>query len=87
MADIVRITEKVRVINPSAFSSHSGTVYVQKLVAENDDTFGPWKIWAALGSIANFNEAPVGSELWDTADYLTHYLHDTSTSWKSETYS
>jgi len=85
MADIVRVTEKVRVINPSTFASHSGTVYVQKLHGE-DSTFGPWVIWAALGTIANFNAAPVGSILWDTADYLTQHVHDTATTWKSSTF-
>jgi len=86
MADIVRVTSKVRAIAHTAFSSHSGTVYVQKLHGENS-TFDIWHIWAPLGTIGNFDDAPVGSILWDTADYLTMYVHDTATTWKSETFS
>ena len=86
MANIIRQTEKVRVINPSGFSSHTGDVKVQKMTNE-DGSVAPCHIEAPLGTIADFNDAPIGSTLWDTTDYLTHYVHDTATTWKSATYS
>lgn len=85
MADIRRITTMVRVINDTAFSSHTGNVDVEKQLVENT-TVEYWRIRAATPTVADFNEAPVGSDMWDTTDYLTHYVHDTATSWKSVTY-
>ena len=85
MADIIRVTVKPRVESFTAFSSHSGDVYVEKLHGEDGADF--WRIWANNPTVANFNEAPVGSTIWDTADYATHSVHATATTWLSSTYS
>ena len=84
MADIFRVTVKPRAEVQTDFASHTADVQVLKKHSEDGTDY--WEIWAASPTVANFNSAPVGSTMWDTSDYTTHYVHDTATTWLSVTY-
>ncbi len=83
---IIRMTSQMRTLDDGLFSSHSGDVVIYQRRAE-DGSIDEWHIYAASPTEANFNEAPVGSYLYDTATPATVKRHLTATTWGSVTYS
>ena len=84
MADIVRVISKGRREHTTGYSSHTGTVYEEKL-GSADNLFAPVRIWADNPTAANFNDAPIGSWLFDTSATGAIYYKSGATAWKTVT--
>ena len=79
MANVIRLVPKVRREEDTAFSGHSGDVYVLKMESE-DKAFTTWLIYADSPTPGNFNDAPVGSILINTANGAM-YVKTGATTW------
>jgi hypothetical protein len=84
MADIKRVIPKGRREKTSKYASHSGDVYEMKLGSE-DNAFSPVIIWADNPTASNFNEAPIGSWLYDISSAGKIYYKSAATTWKTIT--
>lgn len=85
-SSIVRVNDLIRTIDQSYFSSHTGIVYVQVKASENG-AVEEWHIWAASPTATNFNDAPVGSYLYDTAAPATIKRQTSAGTWETLTFS
>lgn len=83
MADVYMAKRSYRDVFVSKYSSHSGDIVVEIIEAPNG--FNVERIYAASPTAANFNAAPVGSWLIDTALPHVIKIHDTATTWKTLT--
>ena len=80
MADIKSlISKEYRKEEETLFSGHSGDVYLRKNESE-DGAFEFWEIFAASPTTSNFNDAPIGSELTNTANGVK-YRKTGATTW------
>ena len=67
MATVLRLQPRAKVEDASVFSAHTGNVYVEVL-SDETKTFAHWRIYATAPTEANFNAAPISSELNNIAD-------------------
>lgn len=83
MANAIRLNERQKIEDPSIFSGHTGDVYIEVMSAQ-DNAFTHWRIFAASPTASNFNDAPTGSWLIDTADG-TFRIKTAATTWVTVT--
>lgn len=82
----VRSTPGARLPKKTDFSSHTGDIAVEIKKSE-DGGVEIWHIYAATPTASNFNDAPVGSRLFDTDDWSSEQVHVTATTWQTVTIS
>ncbi len=85
MATIIRLQPRAKVEDHSVFSSHSGSVYIEVL-SDETKTFVHWRIYAISPTEANFNAAPISSELNDISNG-TKKRKTAATTWETSTQS
>lgn len=85
-SEIIKVTENVRSVDQSYFSGHSGSVKMMRRQAE-DGSLDEWHIWAAAPTASNFNDAPVGSYLYDTDAPDTVKRQTSAGTWQTLTFS
>lgn len=80
MATVVKVTPNVRREARTKYSSHTGDIYVMILESQ-DGQLSVEHIYAASPTASNFNDAPTGSILYDTAGVIVAKIKTGATTW------